>query len=200
MNRFEFARASLSSMVQLLRELPDVGHGMLVVVPDTSVLLDLSSQTDQVDGKLAWTTLRGEWWQILVVMAPQVVKELDRLKVAHRGKALGRSAQDIIRYLNEIRQSRRSIPAFRAEEGVQIDFLMTEPIEADRSLFPWLDSSLADHRILLSTLDAARRWPRDRVVLATRDLHMALLASYAEIDAFDFEGPSPQGTSRPAHR
>lgn len=188
MNRFTDARASLQVMVQLLEELPQNRHDMLVVVPDTNILLHLAQRPDCLPGKLPWAALRGEWWWMLVVIVPQVVKELDRMKVAHRRTPLSKAAQDVIRYLNAMRQSPRTMPAIPVEDHVQMDFLLTEPGEADRSLFSWLDASLPDHRILLSALDAARRWPHDRVVLATHDLHMALLASYAEIETMGLEG------------
>ena len=79
------------------------------------------------------------------------------------------------------------MPAIPVDERVQLEFLLTEPGQADWSLFSWLDPSLPDNRILTSALDAVRRWPNDRVVLATGDLHMALLASYADTETMSVQ-------------
>lgn len=179
-NRFTDALAALASMTQLLRDLPHNGHSMRVVVPDTNVLVNLAQRgRGSQEGLLG--PLREEWWSILVVVVPQVVRELDRMKAAYRRTPLSEAAQDVIRRLNEIRQLERTMPAIPVEEQVQVDFLLTEPDKEDWARFPWLDASLPDHRIIISTLDAARRWPHDEVVLMTNDLHMALLASYAGI-------------------
>ena len=58
--------------------------------------------------------------------------------------------------------------------------MITDTVQ-NHALFPWLDVSISDHRILLSALDAARRWPHDPLVLATNDLNLALLARYADV-------------------
>jgi len=184
MNRFEHAQTALEWMRQTLDELPRREHGMPVFVPDSNVLIELArDRSDDDAAALDWDALRGEWFAILVVIVPQVVKELDRLKYTQHGKGPGKLAQTVIRHLNDVWRRPRSLPAIPVSKTVQVELLLTEPSLEEFALFPWLDPSIGDHRILLSALDAARRWPRDRVMIATNDLSMKLLAGYADVAA-----------------
>lgn len=183
MDDFEEAPEALREQYALLAAAASKGHGMPVFIPDTNVLMDIAvPAAGGAPATLDWNRFAAGQKTLLAVIVIPVIKELDELKRSRdeRRKAL---AQAALSALWGIRSQTRAHRGFEVERDIFVDFLPSEPTEAEMQFLPWLDPARPDHRIIASALDVARRFLQEQVAIVTGDLSMAVLAGFAALRA-----------------
>lgn len=165
----------LQEVVELLEGLPAAhGEGGQLLVPDTNALVfkpDLES----------WRPPEGEW---TVVLVPQVLRELDALKM-RRGD-VGEKAASVIRRVKEYARRGDTFKGVRVAGSLSLREIA---IDADMSdTLPWLRVGHGDDELLASVLELRCQDLNAVVALATRDRNLqnkARLARCAYLDVED---------------
>ena len=163
-------RESLNSQVRVIDALFSTTESNLLV-PDTNALI--------ASHELA-TWEFGDFDQFELVLTPQVLAELDRLKIEHRNENVRSKAGSMIRQIKEFR--RRG----RLSDGVPLvtsrSTLRSVAVEPDmESSLPWLDEHNPDDRLLAAFLEIMRLNPNSSVILVTGDINLQNKAEFAEL-------------------
>jgi hypothetical protein len=116
-----------------------LGMATLYVFPDTNLLLHFQ-RLDQID----WTTITGAS-EVVIVLAPVVIGELDDIKNRHESRKLKQRARDI----NEWVRKRWQDPNKVLRDGVSLEFATSEN---DEHLTNGLVSRLNDDRLIANAL------------------------------------------------
>jgi rRNA maturation endonuclease Nob1 len=139
------------------------------LVPDTNALIDnpdLASYASVANGA------RHE-----VVLLPQVMHELDELKVRGRTDDLREKAQSVQRRVKGLRDKGSLSEGVRVTKGMTVR-TVTGDVDPPMVL-SWLTRESADDRILAGALALQSRHPRSIVVLVTGDLNLQSKADAA---------------------
>jgi hypothetical protein len=165
--------SSLHELFELLKGLPSAHEdGGKLLVPDTNALLFKPDLT-------RWQPPGRDW---TIVLVPQVLRELDSLKLR---KDVGDKAASIIRRVKDL--GRRGdtfdgvpiVGSLRLRE-VAIDADMTDTL-------PWLRAGHGDDELLASVLELRCRDLNAVVALATRDRNLQNKARLARCPYLDVE-------------
>jgi len=164
---------SLDGVLELVSALPSAhGESRNLLVPDTNALL--------FKPELAtWNPPHGEW---TVVLVPQVLRELDALKMR---PGVGDKAAGVIRRIKEYARRGDTFsgvplaPRLRLRE-VAVDADMTKTLS-------WLRAQHGDDELLASVLEL--RWTdlSSVVAIATRDRNLQNKARMARVPYLDVE-------------
>lgn len=127
---------------------------MLYIFPDTNLLMHFQ-RIDELD----WKALTGAS-DIVVVLAPAVVKELGKHKDQHPIRKLRQRARNLNSWLRQLRSNEDK----RLKNGVILEVATAEPLEF---LTGDLDPGVNDDRIIASALAYASR--KRSVAVATDD-------------------------------
>jgi rRNA-processing protein FCF1 len=165
---------SLKQLLALLEQLPAAhGAGGRVLVPDTNALLfkpDLET----------WHPPGGAW---TVVLVPQVLRELDALKMRHGD--LGEKAAAVIRRVKEYARRGDTFKGVKLGGALSLREVAVDPDMADT--LPWLRGGHADDELLASVLELRCQDLNAVVALATRDRNLQNKARFARCLHLDVE-------------
>jgi predicted ribonuclease YlaK len=172
-------RKHVEPLFSILRPLRQPGR--VVAVPDTNVLIrspDLAR----------WSTVIGST-SFMVLLVPAVLAELDALKMNHRIEAVREKARSFSNRIRGWRHQGNLGEGVRVEGDVWLKVVAREP--DFKATLSWLDSDVADDRIIASIL--AYQWsrPSDAVVLLSGDSVMLAKADEAEVPTADTPEPDP---------
>ncbi len=155
--------------LRTLLDLAVLGHGELLAIPDSNVLLrDPDTATyGAVVGTDSYT----------VVLLPAVLAELDALKDRGRTPDVREAAERAVRRIKGLRDRGDLRTGVAVEGKVR---LRAEHRETDtREVLGWLDPTVPDDRILGAALDLQSRTPASLVVLVTTDFNLQNKAAVA---------------------
>ena len=165
---------SLQGLLALLEQLPAAhGAGGRVLVPDTNALLfkpDLET----------WRPPGGAW---TVVLVPQVLRELDALKMRHGD--VGEKASAVIRRVKEYARRGDTFKGVNVGGGLSLREVAVDADMADT--LPWLRGGHADDELLASVLELRCQDLNAVVALATRDRNLQNKARFARCLHLDVE-------------
>lgn len=174
----------------MLHDLPSAhGTGELLMVPDTN-----SAVYQPAFEK--WNPSDDPWTLVLV---PQVIRELDELKV--RDRPVAEAAASVIRRVEGYADRGDTFEGVPLRKGARFREVA---IEADMEQAPpWLRAGHADDELLASVLEL--RWEdlTTRIVLVTRDRNLknkARLSRVAYLGVEDIAEPRPQRERRNPER
>jgi PIN domain len=164
---------ALDGIAELLHELPAAhGDGGWLLVPDTNALLykpELAS----------WQPPAGSW---TVVLVPQVLRELDGLKMR---RDLGPKAEGVIRRIKEYARRGDSFVGVPIAGTLRLREVAIDPDMSDT--LPWLQAGHADDQMLASVLELRCENLNAVVALATRDRNLQNKARLARCPYLDVE-------------
>lgn len=168
--------ASVDTLKAVLGALYHHSSEAFVFVPDTNALYAAPA--------LERWTFPGVG-SFTLVLTPSVVADLDRHKIEHRVPAVQEKAKRLIGQIKEYRRRGRLTEGVAILKGqITLRALATEPRAAD--MLPWLDPANDDDRIIASTFELMRQYPRARVTLVTADVN---LQNKAELSRLPFVEP-----------
>jgi transcriptional regulator with XRE-family HTH domain len=162
----------VTESLQNLADMPDEFAGQVLVLPDTSVLVDYP---DLGEYHLRLPRVR-------IMLTATILSELDALKGhRERDKGVQQHARRIIRHLVEWGNQG---DLFR---GVPISArvtLMTRAREPQNGGLPsWLDFSVPDDRFIASVLETAWDYPKAGIVVISQDFNVVNKARFAGVAA-----------------
>jgi rRNA-processing protein FCF1 len=165
---------SLQELVEFLMQLPAAhGDGGRLLVPDTNALLfkpDLET----------WRPPDGAW---TVVLVPQVLRELDALKM--RSGNVGEKAAGVIRRVKEYARRGDTFKGVKVAGSLS---LREVAVDADMNdTLAWLRAEHADDGLLASVLELRCQDLNAVVALATRDRNLQNKARVARCPYLDVE-------------
>ena len=106
-----------------------------------------------------------------IILIPQVLSELDKLKIYHQNESIKKKANSIIRRIKEYRRRGSLTKGVTIKKDCsKILALATEP--NFKETLPWLDSDNSDDRILASFIEVIRSYPNSSVILVTNDINL----------------------------
>lgn len=165
---------TLQEVSQLLAELPSAhGDGGRLLVPDTNALLykpDLES----------WRPPEGVW---TVVLVPQVLRELDALKMR---RDVGEKATGVIRRVKEYARRGDTFGGVPIAGSLRLREVAIDPDITDT--LPWLRAGHGDDELLASVLELRCEDLNAVVALATRDRNLQNKARLGRCPYLDVEG------------
>ena len=168
---FAAVQRRLEDMVAAVNDLYDASEGSSIVVPDTNALLynpDLE----------AWRF--DDLPQFTVALVPEVLRELDSLKIDHKNPNIRERAESIIRRIGEYGRRGRLDQGVPLKKGLsQVRSIALEP--RVKQALSWLDPAKPDDRVLASFIEIMRSHPRSVVVLVTRDINLRNKAVFAQL-------------------
>lgn len=157
------AAAVHESLEVMLRVLADrcSPSNEVVFVPDTNALIanpDLET----------WEF--GSQRPFSLILVPQVLAELDNLKLNHRNENVRTKAESLIRRIKEYRRRGSLSEGVPLVKGTStIACVAVEP--RVREVLPWLDPASPDDRIVASVIEIMRSRPNALVALVTGDVN-----------------------------
>jgi hypothetical protein len=164
----------LESQLEMLADLPSAhGNGGTLLVPDTNAIIYQPALED-------WMAEIGEWTAVLV---PQVVRELDQLKIRDGGVA--EAAQSFIRRLKEYGRRGDTFAGVQLRRGVRLRVTAIDPDM--RETLEWLRAGHGDDELLASALELRWHDLNAAVVLVTRDVNLQNKARLARMPYIDVE-------------
>jgi hypothetical protein len=165
---------ALAKQKGVLADLPSAhGDGGRLLVPDTNALLYQPAIE-------RWEPENGPWTAVIV---PQVVRELDQLKMGERPVA--EAAATFIRQLKEYGGRGDTFSGVPLARGNQ---LREVAVDADMTnTLSWLRADHADDRLLASVLELKWRDLTADVVLVTRDRNLQNKVRLARVSFLDVE-------------
>lgn len=166
---------ALRSEFGLIRGLYDASGGTTLYVPDTNALL--------YNPKLE-TWAFAESPKFTLILLPTVLSELDSHKTNNRNEAVRDKANKLIHQIKEFRRRGKLIDGVVVVKGkISIMTIATEP----KTMFflPWFDPNNNDDRILASTLEVMRRYPKSPVVVVSLDVNLQNKADFARITCIE---------------
>ncbi len=172
---------ALNRQRRVLADLPTAhGEERRLLVPDTNALLYQPAVEE-------WRAADGPWTAVIV---PQVIRELDSLKLGERPVA--EVAETVIRRLKEYGRRGDTFSGVPLKHGVQ---LREVPVDANMSdTLSWLRPGHADDELLASVLELKWENLQATVVLVTRDRNLqnkARMARTSYVDVEDIAAPRP---------
>jgi hypothetical protein len=186
------AEAVLAELLKALHAQTELIGGMhgaeggQIYIPDTNALLSNPNL---------------ELWRFGVepftlVFVTKVVSELDALRL-HGSPTVKAKANSIARQFQDFRRRGRiTEEAVTLVSGVSsVSALATEPKVSDS--LPWLDAGCAEDRILASTIEIMRMYPRASVTIVTRDTNLHNKAEYARVPSVEPPDAPAIRASRP---
>ncbi len=174
----ESNEAYLAKRLDLFHRLltaPDQKSPELIVLPDTNALLRAPEPVDYRQ------TLESDAFTFAVV--PAVLSELDDLKRARHGQAVGEKAEKAIRILKGFRAQGHVLNGVTVSKTIVVRMIAAEPRMTD--LPSWLDPKSKDDRIIATALEIQRTDPFAIVVLATGDINLQNKAEMAFLPCVD---------------
>ena len=142
-----------------------------VLVPDTNALLFNPNLSD-------WRF--SEFGKFTLELNPIVLGELDHLKVNHNNPEIRERSERIIRQIKEYRRRGRLADGVPLSSKVSRLTATAKEPDLTKSL-PWLDSTSQDDRLLASTIETMRKYPRLIVALVTRDINLQNKCEFASV-------------------
>jgi PIN domain len=177
----ELVAQATEQQLEMLHDLPSAqGAGELLVIFDSNSVIFQPALEE-------WNPSQRPWTAVLV---PQVIRELDELKM--RDKPVAEAASSFIRRAEEYGRRGDTFEGVPLRQGARFREV---PIEADmRHAPPWLRAAHADDQLLASVLEL--RWEdlTASVVLVTRDRNLRNKARLARVASIAVEDVAP---SRP---
>lgn len=165
---------SLQQLVVALAELPSAhGDGGRLLVPDTNALLFKPDMA-------TWQPPDGAW---TVVLVPQVLRELDELKM-RRGD-VGEKAASVIRRVKEYARRGNTFEGVPVAGSLRLREVAVDPDMTDS--LPWLRAGHGDDELLASVLELRCEDLNAVVALATRDRNLQNKARLARCPYLDVE-------------
>ena len=140
----------------------------MYLVPDTNVFLECK-YFDDVD----WREITGEKDVVLVVL-PKVIHELDVHKVSHHNKKKAEKARKLLKRIEQLIDNNEN-----TKKGI--------PVIIEKSLGADVSSSYADDVIIAEVLALKRGHPDEKVMLASADTGMGFNAKSKGIDVLKIE-------------
>lgn len=172
---FEKLKESLEKESLLLNGIYDYSNGNFILIPDTNVLLSKPNLTE-------WNF--QDIKKFCLVLTPTVLSELDELKVTHRVESVREKSQKIIRQIKEFRRrGRLTEGVVVVKDKSEIIAIATEPDFT--STLDWLLPDNNDDRLIASSLEVMRRYPKSPVILVTGDINLQNKAELAQIPIKD---------------
>ena len=142
-----------------------------LVVPDTNALYH---NTDIGN----WRFSEFERYTILLV--PAVLRELDNHKMSHKVESVREKAKKLVRMIKEFGRRGDIGSGVNLRKGVSK--MRAIAIEPDMSnTLEWLQSDVADDRIIAMALELMWRHPRSSVVIVTADINVQNKARFASL-------------------
>ncbi|MBI5310676.1 MAG: hypothetical protein HZB14_06575 [Actinobacteria bacterium] len=164
----ESVENAVAQVVTIVENLPTANyHGGRFIVPDTNAFLW------QPDVSL-WDT----GGPVTLVIVPQVIQELDRLKT--RDGSVGPKATKIINQLNEFDRRGNTLEGVKVAGDLWLREIAIQP--SFESVPPWLDSSSADDQIIASALELGFADLTAQVAVVTRDRNMKNRCRMAQLE------------------
>lgn len=139
---------------------------MTYLFVDTNILLHYRRMEE-----LDWLAL-SKSAEVVIVLCPVVVRELDRQKVSHPQKKFRTRAQEITASLHLTLSGEKSS---EIRSGVRVEFLTGDPT-IDFSTEK-LRPELADDWLIASVLEWKRNHPSDQTIIVSSDLGICIKAS-----------------------
>jgi hypothetical protein len=149
------------------------GHGAnkLIVVPDTSALVDAPD--------LAWYADAVESKTFTVHLLPKVISELDDLKDTAKTQEIRDRARGVIRRIKGLRDHGNLTGGVNLTRTIRV---VAETHEPEFSRLPgWLNPDVPDDRIIAGALEVQARHPSSVVVFVASDLNIQNKAEVAGI-------------------
>jgi hypothetical protein len=185
---FDDVEAALESRLQLVRDLYDPSDGIPVYVPDANAVV----WNDDLE---AWTFAGVDRFSL--VLTSTLLSELDALKMRDRNERVREAAERAIRRIKEFMRRGEIHGGVPLSGGNSVRMTAAEP--NFETTLPWLDALSEDDRLLASTLEIVREYPRSPVLLVTRDVNMqnkATLAGLPYVEPPDPEERPPKSPKR----
>jgi hypothetical protein len=145
---------------------------MTFLFVDTNVLLHYR-RLEEID----WLTL-SKSSEVVIVLCPVVIRELDNHKVSHPQKKFRKRAQEVITSLNSRLNGAESD---MIRDGVRLEFLAEEP-DLDFGIHK-LRTELPDDWLIASALGWRQKHPSDETKLVSADLGVFIKAKAKQIPA-----------------
>ena len=142
-----------------------------VLIPDTNALLKSANPAEY--------SIIADAIGFRIVIVPTVLAELDGLKRARAGQALGEKAERAIRVIKGLRRQGSVLEGVTVAKTITVQMIATEPRMAE--LPSWLDAGNQDDRIVGSVLEVQCAQPSAMVVLVTDDMNLQNKAEMAFI-------------------
>jgi hypothetical protein len=172
-------RADGAAVAKVLAVLESIGDGGVMLVPDTSSIMDRPDPT-------AYRGIAGAD-RFTFVLLPTVLVELDDHKGGDSERRRELAKKVIARISGWRDQARRTGSALG--DGVTVDKTITVRAEHEEpdveSSLRWLDPDVSDDRIVASVLSIEAQHPAARVVLVTGDVNLQNKADAALIEVAD---------------
>lgn len=132
---------------------------------DTNVLLHYR-RIEEID----WLSLSGST-DVVIVLCPAVIRELDHLKVGHPQKKFRKRAQEIVAMLHRRLNASSDEPI---REKIRFEFMVADPVLdfAEQKLRP----ELPDDWLIASSIAWKTDHPNDEIKIVTADLGVSLKA------------------------
>ena len=161
-------RERIAAVQSVLKPFDDKSRTILA--PDTNALISDPEFNE-------YTKIAGE--EIVIIVFPTVLQELDNLKVTHREQDFRRKVDSVIRRIKGLRQQGSLIAGVKVNKSITVVMIAAEP-DFDHTL-SWLDRNNNDDRIVASAIEYWRTNPSDRLILVTSDLNLQNKLELAKI-------------------
>jgi hypothetical protein len=177
---------ALRRIISVVASVYGEARGEPVVVPDTNALLE----NPRLE---SWAF--EEFPRFTMVLVPEVLAELDRLKTEHRDPSMRDTVRRLVRQIGEYRRRGSLAEGVTLVKGIsRVKAVATEP-DFGASL-PWLDRKVPDDRILAAFIEVMREHPESPAALATFDVNLQSKADFARLPLV--EPPEPARPSEAA--
>ena len=175
---FQEISDALLSQVKIVGKVYHGSEEPHIYLPDTSALL-LNPQLDR------WRFPSSARYSLTLL--PTVLAELDNLRAFHGVEDVGKSADELIRLIKSYRAQGNLVEGVTLKLGESsLNVVASEP--KSRSVLPWLDLSNKNDRIIASSVEVMRQYPKRPVTLVTANISLQTKLSFATLPFVDPTG------------
>lgn len=164
---------TLTPYYKILDEIIENQQGNIILVPDTSALLDEDNLEKYEE------IIENENFQ--VILTTNLLSEIDDLKRSN--KKISRKAQTIAREIKKLGDKGDLDTGIAISDTISV---RTDPVEPDfEKTLPWLDKNVPNDRFIAKSLEIQRQNPGATIIVVASDINLINKARKAGLPTLD---------------